>query len=160
MAEFPRWVVGGPSDVSCASPALLREVASGLYVGSNLSARFVERDVAVASFSSHCEDCHHPLRLRALFEDFKPVPRSIIESVVSFARAHHDHRAILLQCYAGMNRSASMAYAVLRMVYGMPHAAAITAVAHTIERHDRTERFPNDVTLGSVVEWCEDRQKR
>ncbi len=157
MAEFPRWVVGGPNDTSGSSPALLREVASGLYVGSCLSARFVDKNTAVASFSSHCEDCGNPLRMRALFEDFKAVPRSLIESVVSFAGASRGHRPILLQCYAGLNRSASMAYAVLRMVYGMPHASAVAAIAHTVEKHDRTERFPNDVTLGSVVEWCDER---
>jgi len=143
-----------------ASDSLLREVAPDLYVGSAKAAKYVDLDAAVAAFSSHSEDVFHPLRLRALFRDFEPVPHAIIESVVGFARAHRGIRPVMLQCYAGMNRSASMAYAVLRMVDGLSHDAALARVAHTVERHDRRETFPNKVTLGSVAAWCDERQNR
>lgn len=154
MGDYPRWLMGGPDDTAGRSPCLLREVAPGLFVGSALAAEFVEADTLVFQFSTHAVALFGtPVVLP--FDDGEAVPPWIIARVVEDARVYRPLRPILMQCYAGLSRSASLAYAVLRMVDGLAHEEALARVAHAVEHHDRTTRWPRPVTLASVVAWCE-----
>ena len=152
---FPRWVVGGPSDTNAASPALLREVAPGLFVGSALSRAHVDPSAAVMQFSHQCTISTRSYVLRMPFVDCEPIPHGVLDACVAFARAHRAERPLLLQCFAGLSRSASVAYAVLRAVDGLGHDAALARVAHAVEHYDRTHRFPHHATIASAKAWCD-----
>lgn len=153
---FPRWVAGGPADTSGLSPALLREVARNLYVGSALAASHVPGGVGamiVVQCSEQCPPVPDALAvLRVPFHDRWPIPPSVLRQVVAEARAR---RPMLIQCYAGLSRSAAVAYAVLRMVDGLTHDDAFARVAHSREHHDGTDRWPHHVTLASAKAWCD-----
>lgn len=155
-ATFPRWVAGGPADTSGTSPALLREVARNLYVGSALSASHVPGGVGamiVVQCSEQCPPVPDALAvLRVPFHDREPIPSHVLRQVVTEARAL---RPMLVHCYAGLSRSAAVAYAVLRMVDGLTHDEALARVAHATEHHDRDERWPHHVTLASAKAWCD-----
>lgn len=158
-ATFPRWIAGGPDDTSARSPSLLREVARNLYVGSALSAPHAPlRGAIVVQLSEHCPPVAAMLAAGALavlrlpFEDRGPIPPNVLRQVVAEAAAR---RPMLVQCHAGLSRSAAVAYAVLRRVDGLPHDAALARVAHAVEHNDRTERWPHAVTLASARAWCD-----
>jgi protein-tyrosine phosphatase len=55
---------------------------------------------------------------------------------------------VLLHCQAGLSRSASAAYALLRAYGGLSHAEALRRVKVMPE-------FPRSVTLASAREWVE-----
>lgn len=155
-ATFPRWVAGGPADTSGTSPALLREVARNLYVGSALSASHVPGGVGslvVVQCSEQCPPVPDALAvLRVPFADLEPIPSHVLPQVVAEARAR---RPMLIQCYAGLSRSAAVAYAVLRMVDGLTHDEALARVDHDVEHDDRTERWPHPVPLAWAKAWCD-----
>jgi len=155
VSTYPRWVMGGPDDIAARSPALLREVAAGLFVGSALAAPYVDAGCAVVRCSEHCVTAAHASTLTELFDDRAPIGAAIIGRVVAFVAAHRPARPVLIQCYAGLSRSASLAYAVLRVVDGLDHDAALARVAHAVEHSDRTARFPHPVTLASAQAWCD-----
>lgn len=159
--SYPRWIVGGPTDTGAASPALLREVAAGLFVGSALSAPHAPKGSAVAQFSRQCPPAADAaITLRVPFADCEAIPSGVLYNAVAFARVHRGERPMLLQCFAGLSRSASVAYAVLRAVDGLDHDAALVRVAHSVDHFDRTVRFPHNVTLGSARAWCDAQEKR
>lgn len=153
---FPRWVAGGPADTSGTSPVILREVARNLYVGSALAASRVPCGVGamiVVQCSDQCPPVHDALAvLRVPFADREPIPSHVLRQVVVEARAR---RPMLVQCYAGLSRSAAVAYAVLRMVDGLTHDEAAARVSHAREHYDCTERWPHPVTLASAKAWCD-----
>ena len=155
MSTYPRWVMGGPDDTAGRSPALLREVAAGLFVGSALAAPYVDAECAVVRCSEHCVTVAQVATLSVLFEDREPIASRVLHRAVTFVAAHRPTRPVLIQCYAGLSRSASLAYAVLRVVDGLDHDAALARVAHAVEHSDRTARFPHPVTLASAQAWCD-----
>lgn len=156
MAEA-RWIMGGPDDTAGRSPCLLREVAPGLLVGSALAAPYVDASCAVVRCSEHCAGAGHASVLTELFEDRTAVAPDVFERVIAFARACRSTRPVLFQCYAGLSRSATLAYVVLRVVDGLDHNDALRRVAHAVEHYDRTMRWPHPVTLASARAWCDER---
>lgn len=158
---YPRWIIGGASDTGAASPALLREVAAGLFVGSALSAPHAPKGSAVAQFSRQCPPAADAaITLRIPFADCEAIPSGVLHNVVAFARVNRGERPMLLQCFAGLSRSASVAYTVLRVVDGLDHDAAFARVEHAVEHFDRTVRFPHHVTVASARAWCDAREER
>ena len=155
-ATFPRWVAGGPADTPGLSPVLLREVARNLFVGSALSWAHLPvsvGSVVVVQCSEHCPPVPGALGvLRVPFDDRALIPSSVFSRVIDVARGR---RPMLVHCYAGLSRSAAVAYAILRMVDGLTHDEASARVAHATEHHDRTDRWPHHVTLASAKAWCD-----
>lgn len=155
---FPRWIAGGPGDVSARSNVLLREVADGLFVGSSLALPIIGQCAAV-QLSDRCPP-HDGPTLRAPFDDGDAVPDDVLHAAVVFARAWRGTLPVLVQCYAGLSRSASVAYVVMRRVDRLPHADALARVAHTVEHNDRVTRWPNRHTLASAKSWCDAMENR
>ena len=152
---FPRWVLGGPDDTHGVSDSLLREVADGLFVGSALSVHHAKGNVAVMQFSRHCPVFVGDAVLRVPFADREPVPPAVLDAAVAFARKWRHKRPVWATCFAGLSRSASVAYAVLRRVDGLPHDEALTRVASRVEHFDRVDYWPHSATIQSVMSWCE-----
>lgn len=175
---YPRWLLGGPTDTAATSDCLLREVAPGLLVGSSLCPtdtrtlreriagtagaqdRALTTPFAVVQFSRSCPVLHRPEHLRVPFEDFGPIPPQVLAAAVDFAHAWFPTRPVLVQCHAGLSRSASVAYALLRVVHGLTHDEALARVAHTVEHADRPARWPHPATLASAQAWCDARGSR
>lgn len=150
---YPRWIAGGPADVSACSNVLLREVAPGLLVGSSLALPLVGK-CAVVQLSEQCPP-HDGPTLRATFDDGTAIPDDVLNVAVVFARAWRNNLPVMVQCYAGLSRSASVAYAIMRRVDRLTHADAFARVAHTVEHNDRTTRWPHHYTIASARAWCD-----
>ncbi len=150
---FPRWIAGGPADVSVRSNVLLREVADGLFVGSSLALPHLG-ECAVVQLSDRCPP-HVGHHLRAPFDDGDAVPDDVLHAAEVFARAWRGTLPVLVQCHAGLSRSASVAYAVMRRVDRLTHAEALVRVAHAQEHNDRTLHWPNRYTIASARAWCD-----
>ena len=115
--SFPRWIDGDP-DFN------LREVAPGLYVGADLSPVLRPNgkswDLVIDLYGSSGASSRAALYLgsevvRWPFEDGTDVPRGVLEIAVrAVPRVLREDGAVLIHCQAGLSRSASEAYALLR----------------------------------------------
>jgi hypothetical protein len=155
---YPRWIAGGPADVSVRSNVLLREVADGLFVGSSLALPIIGQCAAV-QLSDRCP-WHDGPTLRMPFADGTAIPDDVLHAAVVFARAWRGTLPVLVQCHAGLSRSASVAYAIMRRVDRLSHAEALARVAHSQEHNDRTLHWPNMHTLASAKAWCDVMENR
>jgi len=138
--------------------ANLRRVAPGLYVGSALAV--CERPARNRDWWAVI-DCHGPrgvasvhreLRfgqldrvIRYAFEDGFPVPEALL--VAAEALYRRAVGSVLVSCAAGVSRSASVAYALLRVVRELPHDEAFERVVCSGGR-------PRPETLASAERWA------
>jgi len=159
---YPRWIVGGPDDRSTAIVrAMLREVAPGLYVGSENSDDFMPvtwgTHGALVQLSSSCAPVGEIPTYRWTFNDGGPVPGALLDDVVRFVSQWRAKGPVLVQCQAGLSRSASVAYGLLRVLDGLDHAEAERRITTREEHYDRPLVWPRRPTLESVVAWAEAR---
>jgi hypothetical protein len=137
---FPRWVT---------PDANLREVAPRLYVGNP---RGIEhpppggRWALVIDFCGELErdPSRYRRALRALsfpFKDGDPIPDGVLDRLQG---------PVLLHCAAGLSRSVSVAYAMIRATHNTGHREALALVK-------ADPRFPLPETLGSAYDWVEAR---
>lgn len=161
---FPRWVVGDPSNRPSVmlTPALLREVASDLYVGNeyapnHMLASWPKRG-ALVQLSSVCNPVGMLPTYRWTFDDGDAVPFALLEDVTLFVTRWRAKGPVLIQCQAGLSRSASVAYGLLRVLDGLDHAEAERRITTREEHYDRTLVWPKRRTLESVVAWVDARR--
>lgn len=64
---------------------------------------------------------------------------------------------VIVHCFAGRQRSATIAYALLRAVHGLSHDAALARVGERGERCDRPSLYPTWDLYRHVAEWCDAR---
>lgn len=161
---YPRWLSGGPS-VAILAPNL-RDIGEGVLVGSlgaeRLTAHVPEWAPVVqlyeglprlgARFDATTGLAVGERALRRPFYDGDLVPAELLDEVVRWCAGE---AVVLVQCQAGLSRSASVGYALLR-ARGVGHAEALRRVEH----HDRAEVFPRRVTLESCVVWANARYGR
>ena len=149
-------LIFGDEGIACDPPVLLREVAEDLYVGSAGSVDRLEKTTAVVQFSERCRRLQRPQSLRIPFTDFGPVPEEVLRAAAGFVEHHRsDRNRVLLQCFAGLNRSASVAYAMLRSLYGMRHDEALARVRFTTGQGRDERTWPGEATLASARAWCD-----
>lgn len=157
---YPRWIVGGPGDHSTAIVrAMLREVAEGLYVGSENSDDHMPREWAtrgaLVQVSSSCTPLGMMPTYRWTFNDGDAVPGALLDDVTELVARWRTRGPVLVQCQAGLSRSASVAYALLRVVWGLDHAEAARRITTREEHYDRPLVWPKAATLESAVAWVD-----
>lgn len=161
--EFPRWVyieqATGPRSTK-GSLWNLREVAPGLYVGGMVGVMARDDwslviDFDGASKQDGNESFYPPGTLHCLrFPDGRPFPPLYLDRTLELfdqARAQEPERPVLFHCAAGMSRSPSAAYAILRVRYGVDHGEALLRV-----RLDGDASYPMPRTLDGAVAWAEE----
>lgn len=149
---YPRWY--RPEAGPLAAFYNLREVAEGLWVGGGMavSARKdwgLVIDFDGLSLEGDAREAYpataHVEVLR--FADGRSFPPGHLDrALVLFMQ--HRNSPILFHCAAGMSRSPSAAYAMLRVAYGLTHPEALRRI-----QVPQGEGFPLPRTLSSAVDW-------
>ena len=146
---YPRWLTQPLDDMN------LREVAPGLFVGDERSPLAGEWATIIDFYGTRSPlIAAHQRRakrlLRIPFEDGQPFPPGALDAAwTAWQETDLDHGNTLLHCQAGLSRSASAAYALLRKRYGLSHAEALARVTTPFTAH----QFPLRTTLASAAEW-------
>ena len=135
---------------------MLREVARGLYVGSAGTERLLPvGEMRVIRLAHSLPVVGGFALLRCPLVDFSPLPTSALAAVRAFADVHTD-RALLVQCRMGLNRSASVAYMILRMKHGLSHEVAVERLyVRQTNPAGEVMHWPTLETLSSVREWAD-----
>jgi len=140
----------------------LREVAPHLYVGDEDAGRLHiwsavidvggeghgrERAVAQANLEH---------RMTWWFDDGKPIPAGLLDAAHAMSRhVLRQNEDVLVHCMAGLSRSASVAYALLRTIYRLDHDAALLRVKTPSEPD-----FPHHVVIESARKWADRRSAK
>lgn len=142
--KYPRWESREPS-------FLLREIDRNIYVGASSSVvhmpwrAVIDLMGASGGLAARAyEDCAGLLRLPV--EDCVHLEDSVFEACVGFVDLYRRSGPVLIHCMAGLNRSASVGYAALRMLHGYRHDKALSRVR-------AQEGFPLSATLDSARAW-------
>lgn len=99
-----------------------------------------------------------PRVIRYGFHDGDRVPVSLLDAALGYYLDALGHGPLLVTCAAGVSRSASVAYALLRVVGGLTHAEALVRVEIVEEHYDRTSTArPRSETLESARVWADGR---
>jgi len=137
----------------------LREVAPNLWVGAELSPGLRPAgpwqgvvDLYGSSpknpslYAGIGELLHRP------FYDGVSFPPGLLDEILGLVRRNIRTGPVLIHCQAGLSRSASAAYGMMRLA-GTPHAEALARVK--IERG-----FPRTETIRSARSWVRSKQKK
>jgi len=89
------------------------------------------------------------------FWDGDKVPEETLDKVWNLYRQARG-RPVLIHCAAGLSRSASVAYAILRRHHGFSHERALRRVQTPGHEHE----YPLKKTLGSARAWVHARPSR
>lgn len=140
-----------------------REVAPRLFVGAIRSPILARQGrlgkvTLIVSLCGESEDineqisrnrayCSVPERIIRPFRDGEGFPGDLLDRIYDRTAAHLDAGgAVLIHCRAGLSRSVSAAYAVLRRREGLSHDAAL-------DRVQGHPNFPCAGTLASARSW-------
>jgi len=147
---YPRWI-------DSSRLTNLREVAPGVYVGGKDSTRYVTSvhripfSLVVDLYGSSGWMAVHPVAewadyLGIPFSDGAAFPEGALDRIYEAVLDHMPRGPVLIHCQAGLSRSASAAYAVIRQLYKLSHDQALARVKIY-------ERWPLSETLRSAREW-------
>ena len=154
---YPRWI----------SPGFLynlREVGPDLYVGSKVAVASppprrewaawidVHGDELGAGFSAARETAIGKLRcpqLRWPFHDGYPIPEGLLDAALAIYQARRG--PVLVSCAAGISRSVSVAYALVRALERVGHQESLSRC----QESPRVE--PSPYVLESARRWVEAR---
>lgn len=142
---WPRWV----NDEERYN---LRWVAPDLLVGAVESPAYARAlgVGGVVSFTGTSRAPEGMPRLHRPFEDGDNFPPGALDDLLGFYRSTRARGPLLIHCQAGLSRSASAAYALLR-ISGLTHPEALARV-----QVPGLERFPMARTLASARTWARD----
>ena len=104
----------------------------------------------------------HIVHWRSLpLRDGFPVPAEAAQEAVEWYAGVRalwgEDMLVIVHCFAGRQRSATIAYALLRAVHGLSHAEALARVGERVERCDRPSLYPTWDLYRHVAEWCDAR---
>jgi protein-tyrosine phosphatase len=138
----------------------LREVAPNLWVGAEMSPLLRPAGdwrLVVDFYGSSQDSENKPFYqgignlLHRSFHDGIAFPPGVLDDVLSGVVQNIQQGPVLLHCQAGLSRSASAAYAMMRMA-GQSHQSALARVK--VE-----PGFPRSQTLASAQRWVADRKR-
>jgi hypothetical protein len=151
---------GWPRYIDRSEFVNLRAVGPRLYVGAEGSPPKASWALVVDLYGAPLEEGRLDTRYRTTerllhvpFLDGDAFPRGWLGAVVSAVSTARKHGMVLIHCQAGLSRSASAAYAVLRVLDGLPHADAY----ERIKTDEGTNTWPRVETLGSARRFVERR---
>jgi len=147
-SDYPKWIVR-------ADMVFLREVAPHLYVGAEGSpaARPEGPWSLVVSLYQTPQDVSASRDARTMlvqrpFMDGDEVPEGFLDEILPMVRDRlRVGLPVLIHCQAGLSRSASVAYAMLRVLCGLSHDEALRRVKAGYRE------FPVPSTLASARRW-------
>lgn len=146
---YPRWLTPPLDGMN------LREVGPGLYVGE-ATAPLRGDWHTIIDFYGHAPwlvQLAYPKARRYIripFDDGEPFPPGALDAAWdAWQLADLDGGDTLIHCQAGLSRSASAAYALLRKRYGLRREEALARVVTTFTAH----QFPLRTTLQSADAW-------
>lgn len=152
---WPRWYSDKLNAVN------LREVHPGLFVGGEVAPRRPPqgRWALVVDLCGRALEPGAPyvyeradMVLPIPFQDATPFPSGALDQIVETIAGLSGDGPVLVQCRAGLSRSASAAYALLRQA-GVPDAEAVRRV--TV---DASLGYPHPVVLNSARAWVDRRR--
>jgi len=133
--------------------ANLREVAPRLYVGAQGAPRLADWDLVIdmcGGVDERPDYYHRAARvLSAPFEDGTPIPDGFLDRIVpEVGTALVQGEKVLVHCAAGLSRSASTVYAILREHFHLDHDEALRRV-----QTPGVWEYPHPVVLDSARAW-------
>ena len=148
--KWPRWIERDES-------INLREVAPNLYVGAEYATKHPPEgkkwELVIDWYGSSQQ---YPSRVRDTakkllsipFLDGDVFPAGALDRMAKRVQAARERGPVLIHCQAGLSRSASAAYALLRRISRLPHEEARRRVRVI-------PGFPRVNTLASARKWAE-----
>lgn len=153
--SFPQWVSLNPN-------YNLRQVAPNLYIGAELSPEYRPNggdwglvvDWYGSSRTPGRAKIYGSAKVLTLpFDDGLAFPAGTLDRAFeAVSRELIAGRPVLIHCQAGLSRSASSAYAMMRVLFGLTHTEALRRVKI---RPD----FPRRDTLASARAWVRMKKK-
>lgn len=133
----------------------LREVASGFHLGAAAAATGRKDWALVVDFDGLSQDADNrdcyptTARVEVLrFTDGRSFPPGHLDRALVLLNEYRERGPILFHCAAGMSRSPSAAYAMLRVAYELPHEEALRRI-----QVPNGDGYPLPRTLNSAIEW-------
>lgn len=148
--KWPRWIERDET-------INLREVAPNLYVGAEYATLHPPEgkkwELVVDWYGSSTQ---YPSRVKRTakkllslpFLDGDAFPPKALDTLLRRVQSARSRGPVLVHCQAGLSRSASSAYALLRRLSRLPHEEALRRVKVM-------PGFPRKATLGSARGWAE-----
>lgn len=155
MPRFPRWI-------DKREEFNLREVGPNLYVGAEASALLRPAgpwraviDLYGSSAQPSRANFYEGIGklVQSPFLDGDSFPRGLLDTIKGVVWTEGRKGPVLIHCQAGLSRSASAAYAMLRAA-GLDHDKALKAV----ETKEYAGEFPRPETLASARRWVHRRR--
>lgn len=152
MPVYPRWV-------DETDGVFLREVARNLFVGAEAAAFVRSWDLIVDLHGNHSPEKNI---LVVPFADGDEIPHGALTEIYSrVERALDSGQEVLICCKVGRSRSASVAYAILRVCYGVKpgdaHERISTLLTIPTGRRTLSFTYPLHRTFQSASSWAESR---
>ena len=147
--DYPRWITEPMDGMN------LREVAPHLYVGEQSAPLRGEWHTIIDFYGGapyYVKPAYKDAKnyLRIPFDDGDHFPDGALDAAwEAWQTADDEGGETLIHCQAGLSRSASAAYALLRLRYGLSYEQALARVVTPLTYH----QFPLRVTLGSAHDW-------
>jgi hypothetical protein len=151
--EYPRWLTAPLDGMN------LREVAPNLYVGEETAPLRGDWHTIIDFYgrAPWLVQLSYPQArnyVRIPFEDGAEFPKGALDAAWdAYQMAAIEGGDTLIHCQAGLSRSASAAYALLRKRFGLRHAEALDRVVTPITDH----QYPLTTTLRSAADWARSR---
>jgi hypothetical protein len=146
--RLPRWIDDDRA-------VMLRQVAPGLYLGAEGARKRMKWGLVVDLYGSRLPvDTQYLLRWPMF--DGDPVSSTLLDAAVLLVRKIRDGRQgpVLVHCQAGLSRSPSVAYGLLRRLDGLTHQEALHRVLVDTPGWGKLQGFPVPQTLASVKTWA------
>jgi hypothetical protein len=151
--DYPRWLTEPLDGMN------LREVAPNLYVGEETAPLRGDWHTII-DFYGHAPwivSLEYPKAknyVRIPFEDGSAFPKGALDAAWdAWQLASLEGGDTLIHCQAGLSRSASAAYGLLRKRFGLRHAEAVARVVTPFTDH----QYPLKATLKSAADWVRSR---